>query len=341
MSAPLPEQMRCVEIKAPGGPEELVPSTRATPVPGPDEVLIKTTAAGVNRPDVLQRRGLYPVPPGASDLPGLEVAGTIAAWGANVTGYDGGEAVCALVPGGGYAEYVTTPAPHCLPIPTGLGHQEAAALPENYFTVWHNVFDRGALQAGEVLLVHGGASGIGTTAIQMAQLWGARVFTTAGTEAKCALCRELGADLAINYREQDFAAAIQEHTGQAEGGVDVVLDMVGGDYITPNLKILNPDGRYVFIAFQGGSRAQVDFGPLMRRRLTVTGSTLRPQSAERKARIAAGLLRWAWPQLNAGAMKPILTAVMPLEQAADAHRLMESGELKGKIVLDLATTPVG
>src|SRR6267378_2298943 len=268
MSA-LPATMTCVEIKKPGGPEALVPTTRPVPQPKDGEILIKVAAVGVNRPDIAQRAGLYPPPPGASDLPGLEAAGTVAALGAGVTGWQVGDALCALTPGGAYAEYCTAPAPQCLPLPKGFDMLRAAALPENYFTVWHNLFERGALKTGEIVLIHGGSSGIGTTAIQLAKAFGARIFTTAGSREKCQACEKLGADIAIEYKREDFAEVIRGKT--AGRGVDVILDMVGGDYFQRNINSLAMDGRLVSIAYLRGARVEVNFMPVMRNRLTITG----------------------------------------------------------------------
>ncbi len=325
------EQMRVVEISKPGGPEVLVPGARAIPEPGHGEVLIKVAYAGVNRPDALQRAGLYNPPKGASDLPGLEASGEIAAIGAGVEGLTLGDQVCALLPGGGYAQYVTTPAAHCLPIPTGMGLKEAACLPETFFTVWSNVFTRAGLQAGERFLVHGGSSGIGTTAIQLANAFGARVFATAGSDEKCQACVDLGAEAAWNYKEADF---VQEM--RAQGGADVILCMVGGPYIQRNLKALADDGRLVQIAFLQGPKAEVNFVHLMARRLTMTGSTLRPQSDLAKARIAQELRKEVWPLLSAGRVAPVMDQEFPLEDAAAAHARMESSAHVGKIVLSVA-----
>jgi putative PIG3 family NAD(P)H quinone oxidoreductase len=322
--------MRAVEIRAPGGPEVLEPCERPVPEPAAGEVLIRLRHAGVNRPDVLQRSGLYDPPPGASDLPGLEGAGEVAALGPGVSGLAVGEAVCALLPGGGYAEYATTPAAHCLPVPEGLSLREAAALPETCFTVWSNVFGRGRLAPGETLLVHGGSSGIGTTAIQIARAKGARVLVTAGSAEKCRACEALGAERAIDYREEDFVEVVR-----GLGGADVILDMVGGGYIPRNLKALREDGRLVQIAFLTGPKAEVNFAPLMTRRLTITGSTLRPQSVAAKARIAADLRREVWPLVETGALRPVMDRVFRLEEAAAAHVRMETSEHVGKIVLDV------
>ncbi len=321
--------MTCIEIAKPGGPEVLVPATRPLPVPKPGEVLIEVAAAGVNRPDVVQRLGLYPPPPGASDIPGLEIAGTVVAHGGGVTTPAIGEKVCALVAGGGYAAYATAPAVCCLPVPASLSLVEAAAVPETFFTVWHNVFERGALKAGETFLVHGGASGIGTTAIQLAKAFGAVVIATAGSAEKCEACVSLGADVAINYRTRDFVDVIK---GDA-GGVDVILDMVGGDYTTRNLKCLNTDGRLVQIAFLKGSKIEVDMLPVMVKRLTVTGSTLRPRDVAFKGRLAAALREQVWPLLAAKTASPRIDQTFPLEQAGEAHRHLESGGHVGKIVL--------
>jgi NADPH2:quinone reductase len=330
MSPALPDTMIVIEIPAPGGPEALVPAERPVPRPGAGEVLVKVAAAGVNRPDVMQRSGGYPPPPGASDIPGLEIAGTVVAVGDGVERWHEGEAVCALVAGGGYAEYCAAPAPQCLPVPSGLSMVEAAALPETYFTVWSNVFDRAGLRAGESILVHGGSSGIGTTAIQLAHAFSARVLTTAGTDEKCEACRHLGADVTINYRTQDFVAVVKDET---QGGVDVVLDMVGGDYIQRNIAALAPEGRLVQIAFLGGSKATVDFLPLMLKRLTYTGSTLRPRPVEFKGAIARSLEEKVWPLLAAGTVAPQIFRTFALRDAADAHRLMESSAHVGKIML--------
>ena len=331
MPAPVPETMTCVEIRAPGGPEQLVVTTRPCPRPKPHEVLIHVEAAGVNRPDIVQRKGLYPPPPGASDLPGLEIAGVVIGAGAEVTWPKVGDRVCALTPGGGYASHCVAPAGACLPIPHGFDAVQAAALPETFFTVWHNVFERGALKAGENFLVHGGSSGIGTTAIQLAHAFGAFVVTTAGSDEKCAACRALGADLAINYRTTDFADEIKVKA--PGGGVDVVLDMVGGDYTARNIDCLKADGRLVNIAFVSGAKVEINLTPIMVKRLTLTGSTLRPRDDAFKARLAAAVREKAWPLLEAGRIKPVIHATFPLAQAAEAHRLMESSGHIGKIVL--------
>ncbi|TXS93622.1 NAD(P)H-quinone oxidoreductase [Parahaliea aestuarii] len=326
--------MDCVEISEPGGPEVLLSARRPLPQPGAGEVLIAVHAAGVNRPDVMQRLGLYPPPPGASDLPGLEVAGTVVALGDGVSQWQLGDRVCALTNGGGYAAYAVAPAGQCLPVPAGLSDVEAASLPETCFTVWSNVFDRAGLRAGESLLVHGGSSGIGITAIQIARARGARVFATAGSNDKCRACETLGAELAVNYREQDFLEVLKEVTGGK--GVDVILDMVGGDYVNRNLQLAALDGRIVNIAFQQGFSAEVNFVPLLMKRLTLTASTLRPRSAADKAAIATALTREVWPAYASGAIKPVLAATFPLAEASEAHRLMESSAHIGKIVLTIA-----
>ncbi len=324
-------EMKAIEIREAGAPEVLQVCRRPIPEPGADEVLIKVAAAGVNRPDVLQRLGGYPPPPGASDIPGLEVAGEVVALGPETVGPEVGSQVTALVTGGGYAEYCLAPARQCLPLPKGYSVLEAAALPETYFTVWSNVFDRGRLAAGETFLVHGGSSGIGTTAIQMAKAFGATVFATAGTPDKCRTCEELGADRAINYRDEDFVEVVKEVTGGQ--GVDVVLDMVGGSYIARDIAALAPDGRLVFIAFLGGSKAEVNFMPVMLKRLTITGSTLRARSVDFKAAIANKLREQVWPLLEAGRLRPVVHASFPLDEAAKAHSLMESSTHIGKIML--------
>ncbi|WP_343653734.1 NAD(P)H-quinone oxidoreductase [Herbaspirillum sp.] len=325
--------MRAIEIKEFGGPEVLQPCERPVPELKPGEVLIKVHAAGVNRPDVFQRTGNYPVPPGASDLPGLEVAGEIVAGELGDSGFKLGDLVCALVQGGGYAEYCAAPLAQCLPVPKGLSALEAAALPENYFTVWSNVFDRGQLSGEETLLVQGGSSGIGVTAIQIARALGHRVFATAGSAEKCRACEELGAERAINYKTEDFEAVVKELTGGR--GVDVILDMVGGDYLPREIKALADDGRLVFIAQLGGAKGQLDMGQVMRRRLTITGSTLRPRPVAFKAAIAANLRQHVWPLIEAGRIKPVIHQRFPLEQAAQAHAMMESSAHIGKIMLEL------
>ncbi|TNE37690.1 MAG: NAD(P)H-quinone oxidoreductase, partial [Alphaproteobacteria bacterium] len=299
--------------------------------PGSGDVLVKVAAAGVNRPDVVQRMGLYPPPPGAPDTPGLEVSGTVVALGEDVTQLKLGDEICALVPGGGYAEYCLVQAPLALPVPKGLSLEDAAGLPETFFTVWTNVFDRGRLQPGESLLIHGGSSGIGTTAIQIASALGATVYATAGNADKCKTCQELGAKRAINYREEDFEAVLKEETGGK--GVNVILDMVGGDYIAKNISSLAMDGRLVNIAFLNGPVAEVNFMPVMLKRLTLTGSTLRPQSIEQKAAIAQSLKTRVWPLLEAGKIRPIIDSRFPLAEAAKAHTLMEASTHIGKIIL--------
>ena len=333
----LPDTMTAIEISEHGGPEVLKPVRRPVPAAGDGEVLIRVAAAGVNRPDLAQRAGSYPPPPGASDLPGLEVAGEIVAAagdGAASDGADGvalGDRVCALAPGGGYAEYCAVPAAHCLPVPQGYDMVRAAALPETFFTVWTNVFMRGGLQSGETLLVHGGASGIGTTAIQLAAARGVTVIATAGTVEKCRACEELGAVQAINYRNEDFVTIVNELTGGK--GADVILDMVAGDYVPRNQKCLALGGRLVTIALLGGRKAEVDFGLLMVKRQTMTGSTLRPQSVEAKAAIAAGLRREVWPLLDSGQIAPVIQDTFDLEDAAAAHAALEAGDHIGKFIL--------
>jgi NADPH2:quinone reductase len=320
--------MRAVEISAPGGPDVLRLCERPVPVPGAGQIVIEVAWAGVNRPDALQRAGSYAPPPGASDLPGLEAAGTVAAVGPGVSRWKPGDEVCALLPGGGYADYVLTSAAHALPIPEGLGLKQAACLPETFFTVWTNVFERGGLKAGERFLVHGGTSGIGTTAIQLASAFGARVFATAGSAEKCAKCLELGAERAIDYTSEDFVEVLR-----AEGGADLILDMVGGPYIPRNVKALADDGRLVMIAFLQGPKAELNFAEIMVRRLTVTGSTLRPRSELDKARIAEGLEDKVWPLLAAGRVAPVMDSEFPLAEAAAAHRRLETPAHVGKIVL--------
>lgn len=323
--------MKAIEISRPGAPEVLQLCERPLPEVNEGEVLIKVHAAGINRPDVLQRMGRYPVPPGASDLPGLEVAGEIVAGELAGSGFKQGDMVCALVQGGGYAEYCTAPLAQCLPLPRGLSAQEAASLPETYFTVWSNVFDRAHLSPGETLLVQGGTSGIGVTAIQLANAFGHRVFATAGSDDKCRACEALGAEKGINYRSEDFVAVVKEAT--AGKGVDVILDMVGGDYIPREIDALADDGRIVMIAFLGGSKGTVDLGQVLRRRLTLTGSTLRPRPVGFKAQIAASLRKKVWPLIEAGKIRPVIHRSFPLEQAAQAHALMESSTHIGKIIL--------
>ncbi len=327
--------MRAIEIRNPGGPEELVITDLPTPLPGVGEVLIKVTAAGINRPDVMQREGKYPPPPGASDILGLEVAGIITELGEGVTGCRIGDRVCALVAGGGYAEFCVASASSCLPLPTGVSMIEAAAMPETFFTVWTNVFERGQLVKGERLLVHGGASGIGTTAIQMAAAFGATVFTTAGSAEKCAACERLGAIRAINYHEEEFVDVIKALTDNA--GVNVVLDMVGGSYTPRNLNLLAKEGRLVQIAILGGPKTEINWIPVMLRRLTLTGSTLRSRPIAVKAAIAKALQAKVWPLVDSGKIRPVIHATFPLEEAAEAHRVMEAGHHIGKLVLLVGT----
>jgi putative PIG3 family NAD(P)H quinone oxidoreductase len=321
--------MTCIEITEPGGPEVLRPVTRARPRPGDDEVLVQVAAAGVNKPDCLQRQGGYPPPPGASDIPGLEVSGTIVAVGPAVAEWTVGDRVCALLSGGGYAEYAVAHHSHCLPIPAPLDMVQAAALPETVFTVWHNVFERGGLKPGETLLVHGGSSGIGTIAIQLGKAFGATVFATAGSTEKCRACLDLGADHAINYTEADYVDVLRQHSK----GADVVLDMVGGDYLGRDIKAMAPDGRHVSIAFLKGSKVEIDFMPIMLKRLTFTGSTLRSRDAAFKARIAQALRETVWPLLIDGRVAPRLFKTFPLAEAAAAHALVDSSRHIGKVVL--------
>lgn len=325
------QTMRAVEISEPGGPEVLKPCTRPVPQPAAGQVVLKLAYAGVNRPDALQRAGMYAPPPTASDLPGLEGAGEVVALGEGVSGIAIGDQVCALLPGGGYAEYVATPAAHCLPVPKGMDMKQAACLPETFFTVWSNVFQRGGLKAGERVLIHGGSSGIGTTAIQLAREFGARVFATVGSAAKAKACADLGAERAIIYSEEDFVEIMR-----AEGGADLILDMVGGLYIPRNFRALADDGRLVQIAFLQGAKVEVNFSDLMRRRLTMTGSTLRPQSDLAKAHIADALRSDVWPLLDAGRIAPVMDSEYPLEEAAAAHARMEASGHIGKIVLKVA-----
>ena len=327
----LPKEMQAVEISAPGGPEVLQLVERPVPRPGHGQILIRIAYAGVNRPDVLQRAGAYAPPPTASDLPGLEAAGTVAAIGAGVSEWAVGDAVCALLPGGGYAEFAVTQATHALAVPAGMELKAAACLPETYFTVWTNVFMRGRLRAGERFVVHGGSSGIGTTAIQLASVFGARVFATAGSVEKCATCKRLGAERAINYRDEDFVEVLR-----GEGGANLILDMVGGPYLPRNIKALADDGRLIQIAFLQGAKVELNFAQIMGRRLTITGSTLRPQSDLAKARIAEELNEKVWPLLAAGRIAPVMDKQFELADAAGAHRRMESGAHIGKIVLKVA-----
>jgi putative PIG3 family NAD(P)H quinone oxidoreductase len=332
MPTALPATMTAIEIAEPGGPEVLRPVQCPVPAPREDDVLIRVRAAGVNRPDVLQRKGIYPPPEGVSPLPGLEVAGEIAALGAAVTGFAAGDMVTALLAGGGYAEYAVAPAGQCLPVPRGLSFTEAASLPETFFTVWSNLFDRARLRAEETVLVHGGTSGIGIAAIQLAAAFGARVLATAGSAEKCAACLRLGASWAINYKEEDFVAATREATGGR--GADVILDMVGGDYVARNIKACAADGRIVQIAFLGGSKVTLDLMTLMRNRITLTGSTLRPRETAFKAAIAAALRQKVWPLIEQGRIRPVIDSVFPLADAAKAHARMESSLHIGKIVLE-------
>ncbi len=329
----IPAVMTAIGINAPGGPEALVPQTRPVPTPGEGEILVKVAAAGVNRPDVLQRKGLYPPPKGVTDIPGLEIAGTVAACGPAVARWKTGDQIAALVSGGGYAEYCVAHGTHALPIPGGLTVAEAAAVPETFFTVWHNVFERGALKSGETLLVHGGSSGIGTAAIQLAKALGARVIVTAGTPEKCDACRRLGADVAVNYKAEDFVAMTKSSTGG--NGADVILDMVGGDYIDRNYEAAAVEGRIVQIAFQGSSRATVDFRRIMLKRLHHTGSTLRSRSVADKAAIAQAVERTVWPLIAAGRIRPVMDGTFPLAEAAKAHARMEASAHIGKIMLSL------
>jgi putative PIG3 family NAD(P)H quinone oxidoreductase len=329
----LPREMRAVEITTPGGPEVLRLTSRPLPEPKAGELLIRVVGAGVNRPDILQRLGKYPPPKGASDLPGLEVSGEVVALGEAVSApaLQPGAQVCAILAGGGYAEYVAVPQQQVLPVPVGMDLLGAAAVPETYFTVWANVFDRGALRKGESFFVHGGTSGIGTTAIQLARVRGARVFATAGSDEKCRACVELGAERAINYKTEDFASVIQDVTGGE--GVDVILDMIGASYLEKNIASLRTEGRLVFIGFLGGSKANINLVPIMMKRLTITGSTLRARSTAKKGMIAAALQREVWPLLQARQVRPVIHAVFPLEQVAEAHRALDAGDHIGKIVL--------
>lgn len=331
MSDTLPDSMTAIEIAEPGGPEVLKPARRPVPEPGDGEVLIRVAAAGVNRPDVMQRKGQYPPPKGASDIPGLEIAGEIVALGPNAGDWKIGDRVCALVAGGGYADYCTAPAPQCLPVPDALSDIEAAAVPETFFTVWDNVFTRGGLKKGETLLVHGGSSGIGTTAIQLAKARGATVFVTAGSAEKCAACEKLGADRAINYRDEDFVELVKEVTGGK--GVDVILDMVGGDYAVRNLNALGQGGRLVQIAVQKGTKAEIALHLIMIKQIVLTGSTLRARPVPAKAAIADALRAEVWPMLEAGTVKPLIYETFPLSNASEAHALMDTSAHIGKIVL--------
>ena len=323
--------MIVIEISQPGGPDVLRQAERPTPIPGPGEILIRVAAAGVNRPDVAQRMGRYPPPAGASDIPGLEVAGLVEQVGSGVPEWHVGDRVCALVAGGGYADYCVAPAPQCLPVPRRLDFTAAAAIPEAFFTVWTNVFERGRLKTGESILIHGGSSGIGTTAIQLAHAFGSRVFTTAGSAEKCAVCEGLGAERAINYHDADFVSAVREATGGL--GVDLILDMVGGAYVQRNIDALALDGRLVQISTLAGAKAEIHLPSVMQRRLTITGSTLRPRSMAEKGAIARALRDHVWPLLESGVVRPIVYATFPLRAAAEAHRLMESSTHIGKLVL--------
>jgi NADPH2:quinone reductase len=330
----VPSEMQVVEIAAAGGPEQLKPAVRPVPQPGEGEVLVRVAAAGVNRPDVMQRQGRYPPPPGASDLPGMEIAGEIAALGSGVAGLSIGDRVTALLPGGGYAAYAAVAAPLCLPVPDGLSMIEAAALPETFFTVWTNVFERAGCKSGDTVLIHGGTSGIGTTAIQLATVWGARVFATAGTPEKARACEKFGAVRGIDYRTEDFVEVIQRET--AGKGVDIILDMVAGSYVARNLEAAAIEGRIVVIAMLGGSRAEINMNLLLRKRLTLTGSTLRVRTIAQKAAIADALRRNVWPLLSAGRVRPVIYATFPLAEASEAHRLMETSTHIGKIVLTVS-----
>jgi len=325
--------MVAIQISTPGGPEVLVPVERPTPIAAAGEVLVKVAAAGVNRPDVLQRQGRYPPPPGITDIPGLEVAGIIEAVGPGVDSWRVGDRVCALVSGGGYAEFCVVPAPQCLPLPRGLDFTHAAAIPETTFTVWTNVFERGKLTRGETILIHGGSSGIGTTAIQLARAFGARVFATAGSTDKCKACEAIGAERAVNYREADFVAAVKELTNGR--GVDVVLDMVAGDYVQRNIDALAMDGRLVMIGRQGGVKSEIDIMPILRKRLVLTGSTLRTRSIEEKGALANAVHQHVWPLFESGAVQVIVHQTFPLRDAASAHRVMESSAHVGKLVLQV------
>ncbi|RTM01944.1 NAD(P)H-quinone oxidoreductase [Ancylobacter aquaticus] len=329
----LPATMTAIGLPTPGGPEALVPEQRPVPVPGAGEILVKVAAAGVNRPDVMQRKGLYPPPPGAPDIPGLEISGEVVALGAGVTRWQLGDKVCALVSGGGYAQYCLADEGSALPVPAGLSMVEAAALPETFFTVWTNVFDLAGLKAGERFLVHGGTSGIGTTAIQLAKAFGATVFTTAGSPEKCEVCRQLGADVAIDYKTEDFVAVVKEKAGGK--GVNVILDMVGGSYIARNYEAAAPQARLVQIAFMEGSKVQIDFMRLMLKRLSHMGSTLRSRPKAEKAAIAASLVEKVWPLIAAGTVKPVLDQTFPLEKASEAHARMETSAHIGKIMLQV------
>jgi NADPH2:quinone reductase len=329
----LPPRMTAIAIKTPGGPEALVPEERPLPTPGPSEILVRVRAAGVNRPDVMQRQGKYPPPPGAPDIPGLEIAGEVAAVGANVKRWRVGDTVAALVPGGGYAEYALADETNALPVPKGFSFVEAAALPETFFTVWHNMMERGRLKAGETVLVHGGSSGIGTTAIMLAKAFGATVIVTAGSAEKCAACKKIGADVAVNYKTEDFVAKTKEATGGR--GADLILDMIGGDYVERNYDAAAVEGRILQIATQAGFKVEINLLKIMQKRLTHTGSTLRPRPVADKAAIARALEERAWPLFSAGKIKPVIDSVYPLTKASEAHARMDSGAHVGKIVLEV------
>jgi NADPH:quinone reductase len=329
----VPETMKVVEIAAPGGPEQLRIATRPVPQPAADEVLVRVAAAGVNRPDVMQRQGRYPPPPGASDIPGMEIAGTIVALGANVTRFVIGDEITALLAGGGYAEYAVASVPLCLPIPDGLTLQQAAALPETFFTVWTNVFERGRCKAGDTVLIHGGTSGIGTTAIQLATVWGARVFATAGTDDKARACERLGAQRGINYRTEDFVEVVHRETSGR--GADIILDMVGGSYLERNLQVAAVEGRLVIISMLGGSKAELKLNHIVTKRLTLTGSTLRSRTVAEKGAVAEAVRKNVWPLLAEGRIRPIIHASFPMADASAAHALMESSNHIGKIILTL------
>jgi NADPH2:quinone reductase len=329
----IPREMTVVEIAAPGGPEQLKPAQRPVPSPKDGEVLVRVAAAGVNRPDVMQRQGRYPPPAGASDLPGLEIAGEVVALGPHVSTLSIGDAVTALLPGGGYAAYAIAAAPLCLPVPAGISMVEAAAIPETFFTVWTNLFDRGRCKAGDTVLIHGGTSGIGTTAIQLASAWGARVFATAGSDDKARACERLGAVRGINYRTEDFVAVMREAT--QDKGVNVTLDMVAGSYVARNLEIAALEGRIVTISLLGGSRAEINMGLILTKRLTLTGSTLRSRTIAQKAEVADAVRKNVWPLLTAGRVRPVIHTTFPLLEASEAHRLMETSNHIGKIVLTI------
>ena len=334
MAVGLPKTMTCIEIPEPGDYNALKPGTRPVPSPGDNEILIKVAAAGVNHPDLMQRRGVYPPPPGAPDIPGLEVAGTVAAIGAKVDAWNVGDDVTALVAGGGYAEYCVAPSVQALPVPKGLTMIEAAALPETFFTVWINLFERARLEPGESALVHGGASGIGTAAIMIAAALGSTVYATAGSQEKCAACEKLGAVRAINYKTEDFVSITKEMTGNK--GVNVVLDMIGGDYLSRNIDSLAEDGRLAIIALLGGAKAELDIGRVLRKRLTITGSTLRPRTIAFKGSIAQALREKVWPLIEAGKIKPVVQEVLPLTDASESHRLLEAGNHVGNFVLSVS-----